>query len=150
MSAPVLAGVRDMIGRVPDPEIPVLTIEDLGVLRDVRQEGAALIVEITPTYSGCPAMTQIADDIAEVLEAAGVSNHEVRLVHYPAWTTDWISAEAREKLLDYGISPPGGNRLCPNCRETNTRMVALFGSTACKALVICESCGEPFDYFKEF
>lgn len=145
------ARLREVVAAVVDPEIPVLTIEDLGVLREVEVVGGRVVVTITPTYSGCPAMRQIADDILHVLERNGVMEAEVRTVHAPAWSTDWISAEGREKLAEFGIAPPTGEAevLCPRCLAGEPEMIARFGSTACKALMVCSSCREPFDFFKE-
>ena len=145
---------------VPDPEVPVLTIEDLGVLRDVVVEGGRVTVTITPTYSGCPAMDAIRDDVVLALTAAGFAHVDVRLVLAPAWTTDWMTDAGKRKLVDYGIAPPTGRaavrgpipvRLsvrCPRCGSLDTREVARFGSTACKALYECRACLEPFDHFK--
>lgn len=146
---------------VPDPEVPVLTIEDLGVLRAVEVDGARVRVDITPTYSGCPAMDTIRDDVVLALTAAGFDTVEVRLVLSPAWTTDWMSEEGRRKLRAYGIAPPSGRaavpsgpiRLalsvrCPRCGSLDTREVSRFGSTSCKALFECRACLEPFDHFK--
>lgn len=150
MSEPDLA---DAIGDVRDPEIPVLTIADLGILRSVEHGDGTVIVTITPTYSGCPAMDVIRSDIEAVAARFGM-DVEVRTVLAPAWTTDWMSAEGRDKLLDYGVAPPAptqsdsGLALCPQCRSADTRTVSEFGSTACKALMVCSSCGEPFDRFK--
>ncbi len=156
---------RAVASAVLDPEVPVLTIADLGVLRDVRVEGGRATVVITPTYSGCPAMDAIRDDLTAALTGAGFAEVEVRTVLAPAWTTDWISAEGRRKLAEYGIAPPSGSaarrsvpgpipvRLgvrCPRCGSTDTREVARFGSTACKALWECRACLEPFDHFKAF
>jgi ring-1,2-phenylacetyl-CoA epoxidase subunit PaaD len=143
--------VREAVSHVVDPEIPVLTIDDLGILRGVTVEDGRVVVLITPTYSGCPAMRQIEDDIRRVLEREGVSDAEVRVVYQPAWTTDWMTDEARRKLDEFGIAPPSAEPevLCPRCRASTPRMVARFGSTACKALMVCSSCGEPFDWFKE-
>lgn len=143
--------VRAVVAAVVDPEIPVLTIEDLGILRAVERDGERVIVTITPTYSGCPAMRQIEDDIASALARAGIDDFEIRVTHNPAWSTDWISADGHRKLAEFGIAPPTGlsEVVCPRCREDRPRMVARFGSTACKALMVCSSCGEPFDYFKE-
>ena len=144
--------VRAIAASVVDPEIPVLTIEDLGVLRDVtmNQTGAVTVV-ITPTYSGCPAMRQIEDDIVSAYSARGIAA-AVEVRHHPTWTTEWIGPEARQKLDEFGIAPPGPPEeiLCPACRSAEPRLIARFGSTACKALMVCSSCGEPFDYFKEF
>jgi ring-1,2-phenylacetyl-CoA epoxidase subunit PaaD len=146
-------------GAVVDPEIPVLTIADLGVLRDVAIIDGMLQISITPTYSGCPAMNMIGLDIELALERAGIGPARVRTVLSPAWTTAWLSDEGRRKLLDYGIAPPapgGGRRAlfgedrvtCPRCASTDTEQLAQFGSTSCKALWRCRSCREPFDYFK--
>lgn len=141
-----------IVASVVDPEIPVLTIEDLGILRSVERIGDTLVVTITPTYSGCPAMGQIEDDIASALRRDGVEEFEIRLAHNPPWTTEWISEEGHRKLAEFGIAPPTGLGavLCPQCRADRPRMVTWFGSTACKALMVCSSCGEPFDHFKEF
>jgi ring-1,2-phenylacetyl-CoA epoxidase subunit PaaD len=143
---------------VCDPEIPVLTIEDLGVLRDIRQDGATIEIEITPTYTGCPAMSAIALDIEAALARAGIAPIRVVTTLTPAWSTDWLSAEAREKLRAYGIAPPpaAGRRAlfgtdaatCPRCGSTDTERLAEFGSTACKALWRCRVCREPFELFK--
>lgn len=145
---------------VLDPEVPVLTIEDLGVLRDVVVEGGRVTATITPTYSGCPAMDAIRDDLVLALTAAGFEHVDVRLVLAPAWTTDWMTDAGKRKLVDYGIAPPTGRaavrgpipvRLsvrCPRCGSPDTREVARFGSTACKALYECRACLEPFDHFK--
>lgn len=137
---------------VVDPEIPVLTIDDLGILRSVDIDGSDVTVTITPTYSGCPAMRQIEEDVAAALESIGVSDGKVVVTHTPSWTTEWISADAREKLRRFGIAPPTGESevLCPQCQSDAPRLVARFGSTACKALMVCTSCGEPFDWFKQF
>jgi ring-1,2-phenylacetyl-CoA epoxidase subunit PaaD len=146
-------------GSVPDPEIPVLTIADLGVLRDVRVAPAGIEVDITPTYCGCPAMNMIAVEIAVALEKAGFGRPKINTVLSPAWTTDWMSEDGRAKLKAYGIAPPSpgaGRRAlfgvdvvaCPRCGSTNTAAIAEFGSTACKALWRCGACREPFDYFK--
>jgi ring-1,2-phenylacetyl-CoA epoxidase subunit PaaD len=144
---------------VVDPEIPVLTIADLGVLREVVVRDGHVRVDITPTYSGCPAMNMIAVEIDLALARAGIEGAEIRTVLSPAWTTDWMSEEGRRKLREYGIAPPqpgSGRRAlfgkdvvaCPRCGSTATHLLAEFGSTSCKALWRCESCREPFDYFK--
>jgi ring-1,2-phenylacetyl-CoA epoxidase subunit PaaD len=145
---------------VPDPEVPVLRIVDLGVLRGVAVDGDRVVVTITPTYSGCPAMETIRDDILLALTDAGFDDVEVRLVLAPAWTTDWMSEVGKEKLRAFGIAPPGGRaahsgpirlRLavrCPRCGSPDTREVTRFGSTSCKALYECRVCLEPFDHFK--
>lgn len=144
--------LRTAVASVVDPEIPVLTIEDLGILRSVDVDEDHVVVRITPTYSGCPAMRQIEDEIVDALARQGVSSYEIVVTHNPPWTTDWISDEGHRKLAGFGIAPPTGSSdvLCPQCQADSPRMVARFGSTACKALMVCSSCGEPFDYFKEF
>lgn len=150
MATAAATGVRQIVARVVDPEIPVLTIDDLGVLRDVEIEGGTVVVTITPTYSGCPAMRQIEDDIGQALARAGHDDYRIQTVFSPAWTTEWISEEGHRKLADFGIAPPTQIEevLCPQCQTGGSRMIARFGSTACKALMVCSSCGEPFDYFK--
>ncbi|HLF43190.1 MAG TPA: 1,2-phenylacetyl-CoA epoxidase subunit PaaD [Acidimicrobiia bacterium] len=143
---------REIVGMVVDPEIPVLTIAELGILRDVVVEEGRVVVTITPTYSGCPAMRQIEDDIRSHLAEAGFERVTVTTIHSPAWTTDWIGPEANAKLAAFGIAPPTSPTavLCPRCDASGPRMVSRFGSTACKALMVCAGCGEPFDWFKEF
>ncbi|KRF09417.1 phenylacetate-CoA oxygenase subunit PaaJ [Arthrobacter sp. Soil782] len=152
--------VWEIAATVADPEIPVLTIEDLGVLRAVNiDDDGAITVTITPTYSGCPAMDAIRDDIITALAEQGHSNVRVNLVLSPAWTTDWMSAAGKAKLEEYGIAPPTGKAAagkvsvglsvkCPQCSSLNTRELTRFGSTSCKALYVCQDCREPFDYFK--
>jgi ring-1,2-phenylacetyl-CoA epoxidase subunit PaaD len=151
----------DTAADVVDPEIPVLTIADLGVLRDVMISDGVVEVAITPTYSGCPAMNMITSEIKSALEREGFKNPKVRTVLSPAWTTDWMSERGRQKLKDYGIAPPlpgggSGRRalfgeqhvICPQCGSANTELLSEFGSTACKALWRCKACREPFDHFK--
>ncbi|UVJ38750.1 1,2-phenylacetyl-CoA epoxidase subunit PaaD [Arthrobacter sp. CJ23] len=153
---------------VCDPEIPVLTIEDLGILRGVQlfDDGGivpAVQVTITPTYSGCPAMDAIRDDLKTVFQKEGYPSVHVELVLAPAWTTDWMTESGKAKLQEYGIAPPTGSskagghsgpvRLslavkCPQCSSLNTKELTRFGSTSCKALFVCQDCKEPFDYFK--
>ena len=142
---------QEILTSVVDPEIPVLTIDDLGILRGVETTGDNVVVTITPTYSGCPAMGQIEDDIVAALAREGIDQVEVRVIHWPAWSTDWISEEGHRKLNEFGTAPPTPETevICPRCADSSPRMVARFGSTACKALMVCSSCGEPFDYFKE-
>jgi len=146
---------------VSDPEIPVLTVLDLGVVRSaVLEENKLVRIVLTPTYSGCPAMDTMAADIATALHEAGYAS-DFKLVLAPAWSTDWISEEGRQKLEAYGVAAPlsetldkraliDGERIvkCTNCQSTNTKLVSQFGSTACKALFQCDDCLEPFDYFK--
>lgn len=152
--------IEELLREVTDPEIPVLSIMDMGVVRDIELNGKALLVKITPTYSGCPAMDTIATDIKLKMDEAGFDT-TVKLVLSPAWTTDWITENGRRELEKYGIAAPldetsdkhaliDGKKIvkCTNCGSTNTKMVSQFGSTACKALFQCEDCLEPFDYFK--
>lgn len=145
--------------QVEDPEVPVLTIEDLGVLRDIRVVDGKLEVFITPTYSGCPAMALIALNIEAALEDAGFGLPRIVAVLSPAWTTDWMSEAGKAKLKAYGIAPPKGRSsraalfgietvTCPRCGSADTERISEFGSTACKALWRCRTCAEPFDYFK--
>ncbi len=146
MTSSRLASVRAIVAEVRDPELPSLTIQDLGVLRDVRMEGTTVVVSITPTYSGCPAMGVIAEDIAAALRMHSLESR-VETVLSPAWTTDWMSEAARAKLMDAGVGAPGTRR-CPNCGSERTRSLSEYGSTACQALHVCESCAETFPYFK--
>ncbi|ALE94250.1 phenylacetic acid degradation protein [Arthrobacter alpinus] len=167
----------DIAARVCDPEIPVLTIADLGILRSVQVYGAdvndggtgaapgkpSVQITITPTYSGCPAMDAIRDDLLTVFTAEGYKGVDVHMVLAPAWTTDWMSDAGKVKLEEYGIAAPSGHssagghsghvRLtlavkCPQCQSLNTKEITRFGSTSCKALYVCQDCKEPFDYFK--
>jgi ring-1,2-phenylacetyl-CoA epoxidase subunit PaaD len=152
--------LREILDGVSDPEIPVLTVLQMGVVRSARLENGKAKVQITPTYSGCPAMDVIGDDIKKALTDNGY-DAEVELILSPAWSTDWITPEGRMALEKYGIAAPleadadkeallGNKRIvkCPQCGSTNTILVSQFGSTACKALFKCEDCLEPFDYFK--
>jgi ring-1,2-phenylacetyl-CoA epoxidase subunit PaaD len=154
---------REVLAQVTDPEIPVLTIDDLGVLRDVQVSDGRVVVTITPTYSGCPAMDEIRADITTALQAAGWPEVEVRTVLSPAWTTDWMSADGRRKLREHGIAPPAPREAgpvlvqlgrqpsvaCPQCGSTDTEQLTRFGSTSCKSMWRCRSCREPFDHFRE-
>jgi len=144
---------------VTDPEVPVLTIEDLGVLRAVEVDGDRVVVTLTPTYSGCPAIDTMRDDVVLALTAAGVEDVRVQTTLAPAWTTEWMTDAGKQKLTAYGIAPPHGAppsgpirvRLavkCPRCGSLRTRELSRFGSTACKALYECQDCLEPFDHFK--
>jgi len=152
--------VYDALQSVSDPEIPVLTVLDLGVIRRVAVKNKIVEIDLTPTYTGCPAMDTIAADIATALEKIGLHT-QIKMVLSPAWTTDWISEAGRNKLEEYGVAAPlgeeadkrallEGERLvkCTNCQSTNTKLISQFGSTACKALFQCDDCLEPFDYFK--
>ena len=144
---------------VPDPELPMVTVADLGILRDVREDGDTVTVIITPTYSGCPALAEIGADLRRRLARAGYQRVDVRVELAPAWTTDWITAEGRRKLAAAGIAPPGGRDgsvlvplaiRCPNCGSAVTSQLARFSATACKALYRCRACLEPFEHVKEF
>lgn len=150
-----------ILSGIPDPEIPAINIIELGILREVKLGNDLCTVVITPTYTGCPAMKVIEDDIKSKLKEIGIDKVKVELVYTPAWTTDWISDEAKEKLKAYGIAPPDHSSIdkavllgkarelkCPLCGSKHTEMVSQFGSTACKALYRCLDCKEPFDYFK--
>ena len=156
-----LEEIKKVISEIPDPEIPVISIKELGVLKNIFYEEDSLKVVITPTYSGCPAMDRFQKDIIKKLEHLKVKNYEIKMQFDPAWTTDWITDEAKEKLRDYGIAPPThktkdknsllGNKQrieCPRCKTKETELVSQFGSTACKAMYRCTSCLEPFEYFK--
>ena len=147
---------------VMDPEVPVLSVVELGIVRDAVADGEGAIVTVTPTYSGCPAMREIEDEIRRSLETRGIRPVSIRTVYAPAWTTDWIGPAARAKLEAYGIAPPGARhddelvplrrpqRLlkCPYCRSTETERKSEFGSTACKAIWFCRACQQPFEEFK--
>jgi ring-1,2-phenylacetyl-CoA epoxidase subunit PaaD len=162
-----ISRLRAVAGAVSDPEIPVLTLDDLGIVRDVRWGQGDLtgtvLVELTPTYTGCPATEVIAADVTAALRAAGADRVRVRTVLAPAWTTDWISPDGRRKLREYGIAPPGACRpaaagprgvaltlsvRCPRCGSGRTREVSRFGATPCQSHWTCQSCLEPFDSFK--
>ena len=158
---------RAVADTVTDPELPMLTLSDLGVLRDVRIHGDTVVVEITPTYSGCPAMGVMRADLVHALHAAGFRAVDVRTVLSPAWTTDWITDAGRRKLAEAGIAPPGQapartagpvpltlgpaprTAACPLCGSADTEEISEFGATACKALRRCRSCREPFEHVKE-
>ena len=150
-----------ILGRVPDPEIPVISVTELGIVRDVQATDDVVDVVVTPTYSGCPATEVIERSIREALIAAGAAEVRVTTQLAPAWTTDWIEPQAREQLRIYGITPPGTTGAgqeqplqfvpridCPRCGSADTERLSQFGATACKALYRCRSCREPFEYFK--
>jgi ring-1,2-phenylacetyl-CoA epoxidase subunit PaaD len=141
-----------LLEQIPDPEIPVISIRELGILRDVQVKQNVVVVAISPTYSGCPAMREIRQDITKVLNAAGYPKVLVETQLSPAWTTNWITPEGAQKLRDYGIAPPQpknqGSVQCPLCDSKNTGLISEFGSTPCKSLYKCRDCLEPFDYFK--
>ena len=144
-----------LLEQVPDPEIPVLSILDLGIVRDVKLQDGQVEIIITPTYSGCPAMDAISMDIRLKLIEHGYKNSKITSVLSPAWTTDWMTEEGKIKLNKYGIAPPkmsgdlsDSTPVCPQCQSADTKLLSQFGSTACKALYQCNDCKEPFDYFK--
>ncbi len=141
----------DWLDQVPDPEIPVISVTDLGIVRGVSWEDDKLVVAVTPTYSGCPATGVISMDIETALRDRGISDIDIRIQLAPAWTTDWLSEKGRTRLEEYGIAPPspaGGPERCPQCGSTDVERISQFGSTPCKAQWRCKSCAEPFDYFK--
>ncbi|WP_332666152.1 1,2-phenylacetyl-CoA epoxidase subunit PaaD [Aeromicrobium sp.] len=161
-----LSRARSVAASVTDPEMPMLTLEDLGVLRDVEIVGDTMIVTITPTYSGCPAMATMRDDLVHRLRDAGFADVEVRVSLHPAWSSDWITPRGREALAEHGISPPGAaphhagpvvlsllpirrTLDCPRCGSSDVALTSEFGPTACKALYRCVSCLEPFEHVKE-
>lgn len=136
---------------VPDPEIPVISVVDLGIVRDVQWQGDTLEVTLTPTYSGCPATSVIEIDVTQALRTHGIQSLQLKRQIAPPWTTDWLSDKGRAKLEAYGIAPPnpaGGPAQCPRCQSTNLERMSQFGSTPCKAQWRCTDCLEPFDYFK--
>ena len=155
-------GIWEALEDVKDPEVPVLSVVELGIVRDVRLDDTGVTVVITPTYSGCPAMQVIEDDIRSALLAHGVGPVRIETVFSPAWTTDWIPAEARAKLAAYGIAPPGKAEsqaglvtitrretvACPHCGSRRTTLKSEFGSTACKSILFCHDCRQPFEQFK--
>jgi ring-1,2-phenylacetyl-CoA epoxidase subunit PaaD len=170
MSAPgrssvSVAQIWAWLGEVEDPEIPVLSIVDLGIVRDVAWEDGACVVTLTPTYSGCPATEVIAQSVTDHLRARGIAEVRLQTRLAPAWTTDWMSDDGKRKLLAYGIAPPMGSAreqtvrvadigraaprpACPQCGSTRTVLTSAFGSTPCKSMYRCETCAEPFDHFK--
>lgn len=136
---------------VPDPEIPVISVVDLGIVRGIAWERDTLVVSVTPTYSGCPATAVIAMDIETALRAQGIESLRIKTQISPPWTTDWLTAKGHKKLESYGIAPPraaGGPERCPRCHSNNLSRISQFGSTPCKAQWRCADCLEPFDYFK--
>ena len=148
---PDLPTIWDWLDQVPDPEIPVISVVDLGIVRKVAWDGDTLEIAVTPTYSGCPATSVIAMDIETVLYDRGVRNVRITKQIAPPWTTDWLSDKGRAKLTEYGIAPPspaGGPDACPRCGGTQLTRISQFGSTPCKAHWRCDDCLEPFDYFK--
>ncbi|WP_420386272.1 1,2-phenylacetyl-CoA epoxidase subunit PaaD [Roseivirga sp.] len=144
--------IQQILEEVKDPEIPVISIADLGILRDVKITDGFVEVIITPTYTGCPAMLEIERDINNALKKEGINDFKITTVLTPAWSTDLMTEQGKARLKEYGIAPPNpGNEEdieCPNCGSHNTKLISQFGSTACKSLFKCNDCLEPFDYFK--
>ncbi|CAN5844651.1 phenylacetate-CoA oxygenase subunit PaaJ [soil metagenome] len=165
-AAAVLARAWAVLDTVLDPEVPVVSLRELGIVRDVELADDGIVVVLTPTYSGCPATELIQQNVLAAMHAAGLGPVRIRMQRAPAWTTDWISAEGRQKMRDYGIVPPAHIDVsrgvpmrfvprmsaphldCPRCHSTHTERISAFGSTACKSLYRCIACGEPFEYFK--
>ena len=135
---------------IPDPEIPAVSIVDLGIIRDVQYDDDMFNITITPTYIGCPAMSFIKEEIICNMESQGVINYQIKTSLVPPWTTDWMSEGVKAKLKDAGIAPPSKNVICPQCDSMEVEVISNFGSTACKALYKCLSCAEPFHHFKQF
>jgi ring-1,2-phenylacetyl-CoA epoxidase subunit PaaD len=154
-SLPSLEEIWSWLDAVSDPEVPVLSVTDLGIIRTVRWTGESgdptLVITVTPTYSGCPATAVIKEDILKTLREHGLSQVRIETQLSPAWTTDWMTERGQRRLLEYGIAPPQPRSTsvpCPRCGSPNTRLVSQFGSTPCKAFYICNTCLEPFDHFK--
>ena len=167
VALPTREQLFEILTEIKDPELPVVDIVELGIVRDVVVSGDSVRVDITPTYSGCPALQVIENDIVELLRGRGFADVKVKNVFSPAWTTDWLSDATKERLREYGIAPPSGPAItsaaelvtirrakptveCPYCGSRNTEEKSEFGSTACKAIHYCNSCHQPFDYFKSF
>lgn len=158
---PALERARAAAGAVVDPELPMLTLADLGVLRSVELHDGRAVVTVTPTYSGCPALATMKTDLRLALAAAGFGDAEIRTTLAPAWTTDWITATGRQALLEHGIAPPGPRAVplrllerppepaCPRCGSADTRTVSRFGASPCTSQHVCRGCAEPFDRMKE-
>lgn len=153
--------IWERLALIPDPEVPVISITELGVVRDVEWDGRQLRIVITPTYTGCPAMQLFVAEIKAAMHEQGFDDLVIETVYSPAWTTDWLSPEAKEKLRNYGIAPPVKGASddpfakppvvpCPRCGSEHTALKSQFGATACKALYVCQDCKEPFEYFKHF
>lgn len=145
--------IMEWLMQIPDPEIPVISIADLGVLRKVEEKDGKFVITITPTYSGCPALHAIEDEIKKVLNENNVDNFKINITLFPAWSTDWMSDATKQKLAVYGIAPPvkkekDSATICPFCNSINTSLTSWFGSTACKALHYCNNCHQPFEEFK--
>lgn len=151
--------IYNWLSEIPDPEIPVITIHDLGILRDIKEDHGTYVVNITPTYTACPAIPLIETQIKEKMSEHGLNNVRVNITYTPAWTSDWLSEDAKKKMKQYGIAPPPHTSCvkvlkdltkvsCPLCNSPSTELISRFGSTACKAMYKCKSCKEPFEHFK--
>jgi ring-1,2-phenylacetyl-CoA epoxidase subunit PaaD len=140
--------IWELLNTVPDPEIPVISVVELGVIRDISFANKSYTISITPTYSGCPAVKTFMDDIKSCLKENGIRNFKLELVYSPAWTTDWMTDATKDKLRKYGIAPPSNTVICPQCDSEKTTLISDFGATACKALYKCTDCLEPFEFFK--
>ena len=140
--------IWELLNTIPDPEIPVISIVELGVVRNVIFDNNFYIISITPTYSGCPAVKTFTDDIKSCLKENGIRNFKLKLVYSPAWTTDWMDDKTKEKLKKFGIAPPSNTVICPQCNSKNVQLISDFGATACKAMYKCLDCLEPFEFFK--
>ena len=140
--------IWELLNTIPDPEIPVISVVELGVIRDVTFTKNSYIISITPTYSGCPAVKTFQEDIIVCLKENGITNFELKIVYSPAWTTDWMTDATKEKLRKYGIAPPSDTVICPQCNSEKTTLISDFGATACKALYKCSDCLEPVEFFK--
>ncbi|MBC8266895.1 MAG: phenylacetate-CoA oxygenase subunit PaaJ [Flavobacteriales bacterium] len=140
--------IWELLNTVPDPEIPVISVVELGVIRDVKFTNNSFLILITPTYSGCPATKTFQDDISSCLKENEITNFELKIKYDPPWTTDWMSDSTKEKLRKYGIAPPSNIVICPQCNSKNTSLISEFGATACKSLFKCIDCLEPFEFFK--
>ena len=144
------AAIWELLKTIPDPEIPAVSIVDLGIVRNVQFDEDQFNITITPTYSGCPAFTFMKEEIIRQLELEGITNYQIDTSLAPPWTTDWMSDEVKAKLKEAGIAPPFHEVICPQCDSQNVKVISEFGSTACKALYKCSDCNEPFHYFKAF
>lgn len=140
--------IWQLLNTIPDPEIPVISIVELGVVRNIKFSEKSYTILITPTYSGCPAVKTFTDDIKKCLKENKIRNFKLKLVYSPAWTTEWMSDETKNKLKKYGIAPPSNTIICPQCNSKNTEIISDFGATACKAMCKCLDCLEPFEFFK--
>tara|TARA_Y100000294_G_scaffold171895_2_gene185943 strand:+ start:340 stop:795 length:456 start_codon:yes stop_codon:yes gene_type:complete len=144
------AEIWDLLSTIPDPEIPSISIVELGVVRNVKFNEDNFHITVTPTYSGCPALSFMKDEIVRAMETEGISNYQLHTSLAPPWTTDWMSTEVKEKLKEAGIAPPSEKVQCPRCDSPKVESISEFGSTACKALYKCNTCAEIFHYFKKF